>query len=243
MPETLVFSNSLGTTLGMWKHQIENFSKYYNLLLSDTRGHGQSETTPGEYKVELLGHDVLELTQALDISSFHFCGLSMGGLIGQWLAINGGKRVKKVVLCNTAVKIGSKEAWNERIETVKKKGLEAVASTTPNKWFTKDFIESNTQQVNEIIQEFSKNSFNGYNANCAMVRDADFRDTIHKTDKKILIVTGSEDRVTTVEHGRILQNEINNSELVSINASHLSAFENPTEFNKPVLEFLNQQEN
>ncbi|MDO5655974.1 MAG: 3-oxoadipate enol-lactonase [Flavobacteriaceae bacterium] len=239
-PETLVFSNSLGTNFTMWNKQIEALSQYFNILLSDTRGHGETEVTEGEYSAELLGNDVLELTKNLGIESFHFCGLSMGGLIGQWLAINGGERVKKVVLCNTAAKIGNDDGWNDRINLVKKEGLEPVAAGTPEKWFTDDFIENEKEQVEEIIKNFKKNSPEGYAANCAMVRDADFRNELKNIDKPVLIIAGSQDPVTTVEDGQWMQNEIKNSELVSIDARHLSAFEKPTEFNQALIQFLNR---
>lgn len=239
-PETLVFSNSLGTHFTMWDKQINALSEYFNILLSDTRGHGKTEVTAGEYTAELLGNDVLELTENLGIESFHVCGLSMGGLVAQWLAINGGERVKKAVLCNTAAKIGSEDGWNDRINLVKKEGLEPVAEGTPSKWFTDDFIENEKGQVEEIITKFKQNSPEGYAANCAMVRDADFRNELKNIQKPILIIAGSQDPVTTVDDAKWMQNEIKNSELVTIDAKHLSAFEKPTEFNKELIQFLNK---
>lgn len=237
-PETLVFSNSLGTNFTMWNKQIEALSNQFNILLSDTRGHGETEVTEGEYSAELLGNDILELTQNLGIESFHFCGLSMGGLIGQWLALQGGERVRKVVLCNTAARIGTEETWNDRITLVKEQGLESVAAGTPAKWFSDDFIEKEKDQVEEIISNFKKNSPEGYAANCAMVRDADFRDQLKKISKPVLIIAGTLDPVTTVEDGKWMRNEIKNAELVTIDARHLSAFEKPDEFNQALIEFL-----
>ena len=240
-PETLVFSNSLGTNFSMWNKQIEAVSKHFNILLSDTRGHGETEVTEDEYSAELLGKDVLELTKNLGIETFHFCGLSMGGLIGQWLGLNGENRVQNIVLCNTAAKIGSEDSWNDRIDLVNKEGLEPVAAGTPSKWFTDDFIENEKNEVEGIIENFKKNSPEGYAANCAMVRDADFREELKNIKNPVLIIAGEQDPVTTVEDGKWMQNEIPNSELKTIDARHLSAFEKPTEFNEILIQFLNKK--
>ncbi len=239
-PETLVFSNSLGTNFTMWNKQLEAVSEHFNILLSDTRGHGNTDVTEGDYSAELLGNDLLELTKNLGIETFHFCGLSMGGLIGQWLGLNGGNRVQKIVLCNTAAKIGTTDSWNDRISLVQKEGLEPVAAGTPAKWFTDDFIENQKNEVEEIINNFKTNSPQGYASNCAMVRDADFRDELKNIKNPVLIIAGEQDPVTTVEDGKWMQKEIKNSVLITIDARHLSAFEKPTEFNQILLQFLNK---
>jgi pimeloyl-ACP methyl ester carboxylesterase len=110
----LLLSNSLGTDLGMWDTQMPAFTEHFRVLRYDTRGHGQSQVSAGFYSIEQLGRDVLALLDHLDIARVHFCGLSMGGLIGQWLGIHAGERLDKLVLCNTAAKIASDEVWNSR---------------------------------------------------------------------------------------------------------------------------------
>ena len=236
--ETVVFSNSLGTRQSMWAGQEEALRAHFNLLFYDTRGHGQSETTPGEYSAELLGADVLQLTAQLGITHFHFCGLSMGGLIGQWLALNGGSRIEKVILCNTSPKIGDKESWNDRIDLVRREGLDPVAANTAGKWFTDDFIHNEIGKVEAVIRNFKQNSAAGYQSNCAMVRDADFREKIQNIENPVLLIAGSEDPVTTADDAREMQNQIKNAELVNLKARHLSAYERPQEFNEAVLNFL-----
>lgn len=142
----LVLSNSLGTDLHMWDAQIAAFTKHFRVLRFDTRGHGQSLITPGPYNIEQLGHDVLALLDALHIERAHFCGLSMGGLIGQWLGINAGDRLNKLVVCNTAAKIGDPSVWNPRIETVLRDGpaaMVALRDASIARWFTADFAEAN----------------------------------------------------------------------------------------------------
>ena len=114
----LVLSNSLGTDLGMWDTQIPLWSQHFRVLRYDTRGHGASLVTEGPYSIEQLGRDVLALLDGLDIQKAHFVGLSMGGLIGQWLGIHAGERLHSLTLCNTAAKIANDEVWNTRIDTV-----------------------------------------------------------------------------------------------------------------------------
>ncbi|WP_122563008.1 alpha/beta fold hydrolase, partial [Pseudomonas viridiflava] len=124
----LVLSNSLGTDLHMWDNQIAALTEHFRVLRYDTRGHGQSLVSEGTYSIEQNGRDVLALLDALNLDKVFFCGLSMGGLIGQWLAINAPERLQRVVLCNTAAKIGNPDLWNPRIETVLGDGQSAMAA-------------------------------------------------------------------------------------------------------------------
>jgi 3-oxoadipate enol-lactonase len=118
----LVLSSSLGTDLQMWDAQVAALSKSFRVVRYDTRGHGQSLVTQGPYTVEQLGRDVLALLDALNIERAHFCGLSMGGLIGQWLGIHASDRLHKLILCNTAAKIGDADMWGPRLALVEKGG-------------------------------------------------------------------------------------------------------------------------
>ncbi len=135
----LVLSNSLGTDLHMWDAQVPALSEHFRVLRLDTRGHGGSLVTPGPYSIEQLSGDLLALADGLGIGRFSFCGLSMGGLIGQWLGIHAGDRVERLVLCNTAAKIGNDETWNGRIDTVLKgreQAMRELRDATIARWFT-----------------------------------------------------------------------------------------------------------
>src|SRR5881296_3876104 len=138
---TLVFSNSLGTNYSMWDLQVHEFRKKFRSLRYDTRGHGQSSSTPGPYSIEQLGKDVIALLDALDLDRVHFCGLSMGGMIGMWLGANAPERLHQLVLCNTGAKIGTPETWNARIDAVRKGGMKQVASPVVERWFSPAFRE------------------------------------------------------------------------------------------------------
>jgi 3-oxoadipate enol-lactonase len=122
----LTFSNSLGADSSMWDFQAAEFQKSFRILRSDTRGHGKSSVTPGPYSIAQLGKDVLGLLDALHLKQIHFCGLSMGGMIGMWLAVNVPERLGKLMLCNTGAKIGTAEVWRSRIEAVRTGGMKAI---------------------------------------------------------------------------------------------------------------------
>ncbi|WP_339413659.1 3-oxoadipate enol-lactonase [Pseudomonas sp. EA_35y_Pfl2_R5] len=237
----LVLSNSLGTDLHMWDAQVAAFAEHFRVLSYDTRGHGQSLVTDGLYSIEQNGRDVLALLDALDIAKAHFCGLSMGGLIGQWLAINAPARIQRLVLCNTAAKIGSPEVWNPRIETVLRDGqaaMLALRDASIARWFTPEFAVAEPKRVEPVVGMLAATSPQGYAANCAAVRDADFREQVANIKAPTLIVCGTADVVTTPEHGRFMQERIRGAELVEFHAAHLSNVESGEPFTRRVLDFL-----
>ncbi|WP_404441333.1 3-oxoadipate enol-lactonase [Stutzerimonas chloritidismutans] len=237
----LVLSNSLGTTHEMWDAQVPAFSEHFRVLRYDTRGHGSSSVTPGPYSIEQLGRDVLGLADALGIDRFAFCGLSMGGLIGQWLGIHAGERLTRLVVCNTGAKIGTDEVWNDRIDTVLKGGEQAMRDmrdASVARWFTPDFAAQQPVEVARITQMIASTSPAGYAANCAAVRDADYREQLGAIKVPTLVVCGSKDPVTTPEHGRFIQARVEGAELVEFEAAHLSNVEAGDAFTQRVLAFL-----
>lgn len=237
----LVLSNSLGTSLEMWDPQMPAFSEHFRVLRYDTRGHGGSSVTPGPYTIEQLGRDVLALVDSLGVDRFAFCGLSMGGLIGQWLGLNAGERLTRLVICNTGAKIGTDEVWNDRIDTVLKGGeqtMRDMRDASISRWFTPVYAEQQPAKVNRITQMIASTSPQGYAANCTAVRDADFREQLSAISVPTLIVCGTQDPVTTPEHGRSMQAQISGSELVEFNAAHLSSVEMGDAFTRRVLDFL-----
>ncbi|MBK5007458.1 3-oxoadipate enol-lactonase [Pseudomonas sp. S32] len=237
----LVLSNSLGTDLGMWETQLPLWSQHFRVLRYDTRGHGASLVTAGPYSIEQLSRDVLALLDALDIQQAHFVGLSMGGLIGQWLGINAGQRLRSLTLCNTAAQIGTAEVWNSRIDTVLKGGQQAMVElrdASIARWFTPGFAQAQPQQAQRICQMLAQTSPQGYAANCAAVRDADFREQVGGIQVPTLIVAGTEDVVTTPAHGRFMQAAIQGADYAEFPAAHLSNVEIGEAFSRRVLDFL-----
>lgn len=234
----LVFSNSLGTTLSMWESQAREFRTKFQILRYDTRGHGQSSVTPGAYSIEQLGKDVLTLLDGLHLDRFHFCGLSMGGMIGMWLGANASGRLNRLVLCSTAAKIGTPATWNARIEAVRKGGMTSLAPTIIERWFTASFRAKEPAAVAGIQKILEEANAEGYVACCAAVRDFDFRENLQSIRVPTLVMSGAHDPATTPADGRFLTERIPNSCYVELSAAHLSNIEDRNSFNREVKTFL-----
>jgi len=234
----LVFSNSLGTKYSMWQPQIEHFQQDYYVICYDTRGHGASSAPQGPYSLEQLGQDVVSLLDHLNIAKAAFCGISMGGLTGQWLAIHKPERFNHVIVCNTAAKIGQEQAWQDRAALVREQGLAPIAATAASRWFTNPFIQSNPAVVAELSNDLGAGSPEGYANCCEALAKADVREQLSSIQIPVLIIAGQQDPVTTVADGQFMQQRIANSQLFEINASHISNIEQPEAFNQAVQTFL-----
>jgi 3-oxoadipate enol-lactonase len=234
----IVFSNSLGAILSMWDLQAAAFSDRFRVLRYDTRGHGQSSTIPGPYSIKQLARDVLALLDLLKLDRIHFCGLSMGGQIGQWLGLNAPSRIGKLILSNTAAKIGNAAAWNARIETVTAKGMKEVSSGVVGRWFTPAFREKHPEVVSPILLAFESANPAGYVSSCAAVRDFDTRATASQIRIPTLVMSGAHDLATPPADGRALAAQIPGAHFVELNAAHLSNIEAATRFNLELANFL-----
>lgn len=234
----VVLSHSLGVDLSMWEPQVPVLANSLRVLRYDTRGHGQSSVTPGPYTVEQLGRDVLGLLDALKIERAHFCGLSLGGQIGQWLGANAPQRLQKLILCNTTAKIGTPEIWNSRIETVRKDGMKAVAGPVIERWFTPEFRRSNPVRTAKILHLLENMDSEGYIACSAAVRDFDFRSKLKEISAPVLVIGGTHDPSTPPKDVRSMAGGIPGAKYVELNAAHLSNIEAQERFTAEVSSFL-----
>ena len=234
----LVFSNSLGTNYGMWQQQFNALKDQFFVVCYDTRGHGASSTPQGPYSLQQLGEDVIHLLDHLKIQRAAFCGISMGGLTGQWLAIYYPERFSHVVVCNTAAKIGQEQAWLDRAALVRSQGLQSIADSAASRWFTVPFIQSNAATVATLSNDLGAGSPEGYASCCEALAKADVREQLKTITVPVLIVAGRQDPVTTVADAEFMLSQIPNSQLVEIDASHISNVEQPTAFNQNLMNFL-----
>ena len=234
----LVFSNSLGTNLHMWASQVDEFKKHFRLLRYDKRGHGQSSVPPGPYSVEQLGWDVVRLLDYLRLDQVYFCGLSIGGMTGMFLAANAPKRFHKIVLCNTAAKIGTAETWNARIQAVQSGGMKAVASAVIERWLTPTFRTSHAAETQAILRMLETSNPQGYIGCCAAVRDMDQRQSLGAIRVPCLVLAGTHDTSTTPADARFLTQNIPGAQYAEVPAAHLSNIEARDDFNRHVLQFL-----
>ena len=238
----VVFSNSLGTNLAMWDAQIPVLTQRFRVLRFDARGHGESDVTTGPYTIEGLGRDVIGLLDALKISTAHYCGLSVGGLIGQWLGIYAPQRFKSLTLCNTAARIGATDGWNTRISTVREGGMAAIANGVISRWFTEDFAKREPAAVEATRQMLLHSPADGYVATCAALRDEDLREQISRVSLPTLVISGARDAATTAADGQFIAGKIPGAKYVELNAAHLSNIEAAEPFTTALLEFLERQE-
>jgi 3-oxoadipate enol-lactonase len=237
----LVLSNSLGTTLEMWAPQVDAFARSHRLIRYDTRGHGGSQVTPGPYTFEALGRDVLAVMDALDIATAAFCGISMGGHTGLWLGLHAGERLDALVVCNSAARIGSEAAWNERAATVRRDGstaMRALADSAPGRWFSADFVARQPRVVQRTQAGLATIAPEGYAACCDALARSDLRSGIGRIATPTLLVAGTFDPVTPIADAQAMQAAIPGARLATVPASHLSNLEAPEAFAQVVPPFV-----
>ena len=237
----LLFSNSLGTSYHMWQPQIDVLQTDYFIICYDTRGHGKSSAPTGPYRLDQLGQDVIDLLDHLSIDKAFFCGISMGGMTGQWLAIHHPDRFDHLMLCNTAAKLGKESMWHERAQLVREQGLAPIAATAAPRWFTAEFIADYPDVVAALSSALAAGSSEGYANCCEALATADTREQLKDIRVPITVVAGIEDPVTTVADGQYMVDHIPNATLATIDASHISNIEQPEAFNQLVRQYLNVQ--
>ena len=235
----LILSHSISTDNAMWDLQADGLFPYFQVLRYDTRGHGASEATAGEYSVEMLGKDILGLADALEIPQFAFCGLSLGGAIGQWVAVHAPQRVTHLVLANTSPQFVPRANWETRIGAVLKGGMPAVVDLAMQRFFSADALAKHNPHVGSIRSVFLGTDPVGYLGCCAALRDMNHVELIRQIKAPTLVISGDRDVATPWSgHGERLAQEIPGAKAIHLTAAHLSNIERPHSFTTALLEFL-----
>ena len=233
----IIFSNSLGTDQGMWDAQVYGLKNNYKVIRYDTRGHGRSDVIPHSTLAN-LGEDVIDILDALEIKQAHFCGISMGGITGLWLAKNAPDRFFTITVANSAAKIGQTEAWLERADQVEKQGLANLVTTTHSRWFSASFDYQHDALAQRTIESLANTPALGYAEACRALAYADLRTDLKQITTPILVICGEKDPITTVQDGELIDSQIQNGVLTKIDASHLSNIECPEEFSQILAKFI-----
>jgi 3-oxoadipate enol-lactonase/4-carboxymuconolactone decarboxylase len=235
----VVLSHSLGLDHGMWDAQVEALAPHFRVLRFDTRGHGASSVPPGDYTIEQLAGDVVSLADALDIPTFAYCGLSLGGMIGMWLAVHASDRLTHVVLANTTARVSDPSAMESRRKAVLDKGMAAVADMVMSRFFTPTSFARNPPQVASARRTLLATPSVGYAGCCAAIRDMDQRADLSRIKVPTLVISGDQDvSMPWPEHGQRLASSIPGATVGRLNAAHISNLEKPRQFSVALLRFL-----
>ena len=235
----LMLGNSLGTDLHMWDDQAAEFAKHFRLIRADRRGHGKSGASPGPYSFDRFGRDIVTILDALKIKKTNWCGLSMGGMDGQWLGAYAADRVEKLVLANTNFYYADKGPWADRIKFVRENGLEKLVGAEHgalvHQGLPRALAAGDRAHDQDVPRSSSKD---GYIACVEAIRDMDFRNSNPRVTAPTLVIVGKQDPATPPAAGEEIARQIKGARLVALDAAHISNIEQPKAFTEAVLDFL-----
>lgn len=238
----LVLSHSIGADHGMWAPQMPDLVSHFQVLRYDIRGHGASDAPQGDYSIEELGREVLGLVDSLKISEFAFCGLSLGGAIGQWLALHAPNRITRLVLASTSPQFGPRANWDTRRKAILEGGMAAVIDLVMERAFLPATLargDAFAQAVRSVVLGIDPV---GYAGCCAALRDMEHTQLLRQIRVPTLVVVGDRDIATPWSgHGEILAREIPNAKVVRLPAAHLSNIDRPRSFTAALFSFLHAQ--
>ena len=231
--KVVVFANSLGTDMRLWDKTLKKMPLDIRKITYDKRGHGLSQEPDLEFSIVDLAADILELSEYLNLRNVTFVGVSIGGMIAQVLASKRPDIISKLVLCDTAVKIGSKDVWDQRIESVKKKGISSISSTILERWFSKHYISQNLSEIELLRRMLHNTSSSGYIECCRAISNADLTSFASSIKQPTLLLVGENDVSTPPTLVKETSKIISGSELKVIRESgHLPCIDNSNEFIK-----------
>ena len=236
---TLIFSHSLGCDHTQWDSQADALSHHFRLLRYDTRGHGATAAPTGDYTIEMLARDALALADALGIRQFAWCGLSLGGAIGQWIAARAPDRVTALVLANTTAHLADPAFIENRRRTVLESGMAPLEQSVMARFFQPERLAANPPEAARIRRVMLATDPAGYAGCCAAVRDMDQRSLLNAIHAPTLIIVGDRDVSTPWQgHGEVLAQQIAGARVEHLPTAHLSNLEAPRSFNAALFGFL-----
>ncbi len=235
----LMLSNSIATDLGMWDGLVPALTRDFRVLRYDMRGHGGSSVPVGAYSPDRLGRDAVELLDALALDRVHFLGLSLGGIVGQWLGIHAGDRIDRLILSNTAPYLGPAPQWDEAIAALATApDMQATADRFLHNWFPSDMLDRSDRVVEAFRSMVLGTHPQGLAGAFAAVRDTDMRRTCALIERPTLVIGGDHDVVTTARHAEEIAAVIPGARLVQLPTAHLPNVERPEDYLWAVTGFL-----
>ena len=235
----LMLSHSLGLDHGMWDPQATDLERQLQVLRYDLRGHGGSDSPPGEYSIAQLAQDALGIADALGVRTFAFCGLSIGGMIGQWIALNAPERLTHLVLANTTSRMADPSAMETRRRTVLEQGMEPVTEPAIGRFFSASMVAAEAPEVTSSRRVLLATHPVGYAGCCAAVRDLNHTDLLGDIRTPTLVISGDLDEsMPWAGHGRVLTDGIPGAQYVRLPAAHISNLARPRSFTAALADFL-----
>jgi 3-oxoadipate enol-lactonase len=236
---TVVLSNSLGSTPAMWDPQFPALAERFRVVRYDHRGHGRSPVPPAPYGLADLGADVIALLDRLGLEHVHWCGLSLGGMVGMWMAINAPARIDRLVLCCTSARLGPPEMWADRAATVRAQGVDAIADAGIERWLSPGFIEREPEMAAEIRAMLVATPAEGYAACCGVIERMDQVPELGEIRAATLVIAAEDDPATPPEHGALIASTVPGAQLAVVkDARHLATIEQPAAMTELILGHL-----
>lgn len=234
----LVMGSSLGTDQRLWAPIAGALSDSHRVIRYDHRGHGHSPVPTSDYTLEEIATDALELMDALGIECADYCGVSMGGMVGMWLAAHHPARIRRIVLASTSAYLGPQQQWIDRAALVRTEGMAAVVEPTLQRWLTSEFLEAASPAVAVVREQLLGTDPQGY-AGCAMaVGGMDLREDLASITAPTLVIVATDDPSTPPSHGELIAASITGAEIARVSGRHLALVEEPDRFASLIRTFL-----
>ncbi len=239
----LLLGGSLGTTLTMWEPQVRELSSRLRTVAFDHRGHGDSPVPAAPYTIAALGQDVIALMDRLTLSRACYCGISIGGMVGQWLAVNHPDRIERLILIATSAHPGNPEGWHQRAETVRAAGtVETIADTIVSRWVTPGWAAEHGQEVRTLRGMLAATPVEGYAGCCEAIADFDLRGELSEITAPTLVISGADDPSLPPDHQRLIAAGVPGARLAVVDdAAHIPSIQHPAEVNDLILHHLDPE--
>ncbi|HVB45501.1 MAG TPA: 3-oxoadipate enol-lactonase [Streptosporangiaceae bacterium] len=226
----LVLGNSLGTSCAVWKRQLPALRAHFRLLRFELPGHGGSAAPAGPYTLGDLGAGVLALLDQHDIRQAGYCGISLGGMIGMWLAANHPDRIGSLGLVCTSAYLPPASGWLARADQVQVSGLASISTASIGRWFTPAFVNREPAVAAAFAAELERTDPVGYSGCCAAIAGMDLRSSLRSVTAPTIVISGAEDPATPPAHGAAIASAIRGARLAVIRgAAHLANVSSPGE--------------
>lgn len=226
----VLFAHSVGCDLTLWDGPFQTLAQRCHVIRYDSRGHGRSDAPPGDYRLDRLASDAFAVLDWAGAARADICGLSLGGSVAMALFLSVPDRIRSLILANSSARMGDPAAWQTRMDTARRDGMDAMADFAMTRFFSEAFLSTHPDTVARFRRVFASTSADGYAGCCAVLRDSDFRPDLPRIDAPTLVVTGRDDVPIPAADGEFFCRQIKNAQAVCLPTGHLSAVERPDLF-------------